>query len=81
MLRDITFALNNYYFSLITLTDWDSMGRVIIQTRGQDFQTLGRAFQTFGWGFSFLVNPEKLGQVFERLGRMFLINGHIKSFG
>ena len=39
------------------MADWDSMGHVITQTRGQAFQTLGRAF-------SFLLNPQKLGRVF-----------------
>ena len=37
-----------------TVTDWDSMGRVITQTRGRAFQTLGRAF-------SFFSNSQKLG--------------------
>ena len=45
----------------VTVTDWDSMGRVIIQTRDRVFQTLGRAF-------SFLLNPQKLGRVFQKLG-------------
>ena len=28
----------------LTVADWDSMGRIITQTRGQAFRTLGRAF-------------------------------------
>ena len=36
------------------------MGRVITQTRGRDFQTLDRAF-------SFLLNPQKIGRVFQKL--------------
>ena len=47
-----------------TMADWDSMGLVITQTRDRAYQTLGRAF-------SFLLNPQKLGRVFQRLGRMF----------
>ena len=47
-----------------TMADWDSMGRVITQTRVRAFQTLGRAFQTTGRAFSFLLNPQKLGRVF-----------------
>ena len=30
--------------SVCTVADWDSMGRVITQTRDQAFQTRGRAF-------------------------------------
>ena len=44
------------------------MSRVITQTRGQAFQTLSRALQTLGRAFSFLGNPQKLGQVFQKLG-------------
>ena len=39
------------------MAPWDSMGRVISQTRCRAFQTLDQAF-------SFLLNPEKLGRVF-----------------
>ena len=35
-----------------TIPDWDSMDRVITQTRGRAFQTPGRAF-------SFPLNPQK----------------------
>ena len=44
-----------------TVTDWDSMGRVITQTRGLAFQRLSQVF-------SFLLNPQKLSRVFEKLG-------------
>ena len=47
-----------------TVADWDSMGCVITQTRGQTFQTLGRAFQTLARAFSFLLNPQTLDRVF-----------------
>ena len=43
-----------------TVVGWDSMGRVMTQTHGLDFQTLGRAF-------SFFLNLEKLGGVFQKL--------------
>ena len=43
------------------LADWDSMGCVITQTRDRACQTLYRAF-------SFLLNPEKLSRVFQKLG-------------
>ena len=46
------------------MVDWDSMGCVITQTRGRAFQTLGRAF-------SFLLNPQKLGRVFQMLDQVF----------
>ena len=48
----------------MTVADWDSMNRVITQTRGRAFETLGRAFQTLGLASSFLLNPQKLGRVF-----------------
>ena len=51
-------------YATCTIGDWDSMGRLITQIRGRAFETLGRAF-------SFLLNPQKLGPVFQRLGRMF----------
>ena len=41
--------LNNVFS---TVTDWDSMDRVTMQTGGRAFQTLGRAF-------SLLVNSQK----------------------
>ena len=44
-----------------TVTDWDSMGRVITQTPGRAFQRLSQVF-------SFLLNPQKLSRVFEKLG-------------
>ena len=46
-----------------TVADWDSMGLVITQTRGRAFQTLGRAF-------IYLLNLQKLGLVFQKLGRV-----------
>ena len=48
------------YSQYNNVADWDSIGRVITETRGRLFQTLGRAF-------SFLLNPQKLGRVFQRL--------------
>ena len=51
-----------------TVVDWNSMGCVITQTRGRVFQTLGRAFPSLGRAFSFLLNPPKLGLVFQKLG-------------
>ena len=39
---------------VFTVAGWDSMGRVITQTRGRVFQVLGRAFQTLSRAFSFL---------------------------
>ena len=45
----------------IKVADWDSMGCVITQTRGRSFQTIVRAF-------SLLLNPQKLGRVFQKLG-------------
>ena len=57
----------------VTVADWDSMGRVIMQTRDRVFQTLGRAF-------SFLLNPQKLGWAFQRLGRMFWNKCFAESF-
>ena len=70
------------------VADWDSMGRVITQTRGRAFQTLGRAF-------SFLLNPQMFGECFKSSAERFkgsttcfetnawpslLIKEHIKSF-
>ena len=49
------------------MADWDNMGRVITQTRARTFQTLTRAFRTLGRAFGFLLNPQKLGQVFQKL--------------
>ena len=54
----------NITLLFITVANWDSMGRVITQTRGRAFQTLGRTF-------SFLLNPQKLGRMFQMLGRAF----------
>ena len=51
----------------ITVVNWDSTGRVIIQTHGRGFQTFGRAFQTFGRGFSFLLSPQNPGRVFRKV--------------
>ena len=45
----------------IKVADWDSMGCVITQTCGRSFQTIVRAF-------SLLLNPQKLGRVFQKLG-------------
>ena len=51
-----------------TVADWDSMVYAIKQT-------FRRAFQTLGWAFSFLLNPQKLGRVFQKLGRVFKMFG------
>ena len=75
----------NFKIGLITVAEWDSVGRVATQARGRAFLTLGRAFQTLGGAFDFLLRLqkfsrvfgklaqmiEKLGQAFERLGRVF----------
>ena len=42
---------------MITVADWNSMDRVITQTRGR--------------AFSFLLNPQKLGRVFQKPGWAF----------
>ena len=44
-----------------TVADWDRMDRVITKTRGRAFQTLGQAF-------SFLLNSQMLGRLFQKLG-------------
>ena len=51
-----------------TVTDWDSMGHVIMQTFSQAYQTLGRFFQTLDQDFNFQLRIQKLGRVFESLG-------------
>ena len=51
-------------YLITTVADWDSMGRVITQTRTQ-------AFQTLGWAFSFLLSPQKPGWVFQKHGWAF----------
>ena len=56
---------------IYTVADWDSMGRVITQTRARAFQTLAQAFRTLGQAFGFLLNPQKLGQVFQKLSWVF----------
>ena len=43
----LSFLPSHYQFRNNTVADWDIMGRVITQTRGQAFQTLGRAFSFF----------------------------------
>ena len=52
-----------HFLKNITVTDWDSIGRVIAQTRGRAFQTLGRVF-------NFLLNTQTLGRAFQRPRRM-----------
>ena len=49
------------------MADWDSMGRVITQTRGRASQTLERAFQTLSRAFSFLLSSQKPERVFQKL--------------
>ena len=55
----------------LAVADWDSMGRVITQARGRAFQTLDQAFQTLGRAFTFFLNSQKLGRVFQGLERIF----------
>ena len=40
----VTVTLCSEYIST-TLADWDSIGRVVTQTRGRVFQAIGRAFK------------------------------------
>ena len=54
-----------------TVADWDSMGRVVTQTRGRAFQTLDRVFQTLGGAFDFLLRLQKFGGVFGKLSQVF----------
>ena len=49
---------------LITVTDWDSMGRIATKTHG-------RAFQTLAQSFDFLLRLQRLNRVFKKLGRVF----------
>ena len=81
------FKFHGFYLRKTTLADWNSMGRDIIQTSVRTFQTLGQAFQTLGRAFAFLLNPQKLGRVFQkliwafqRLGRMFWKKCSAESF-
>ena len=46
------------------VADWDSVDRVVTQTRGRVFQTLDRAFQTLGEAFNFLLRFQKLDRMF-----------------
>ena len=48
----------------ITVSYWDGMGCVIIQTRDRAFQTLGQAF-------SFLLNLQRLAECFKSLTECF----------
>ena len=43
------------------------MDRVVTQTRGLAFQTFDRAFRTLRRALGFLLNPPKLGRVFQKL--------------
>ena len=52
--------------AVFTVADWDSMERVIIETRGWAFQTLGQAFD-------FLFSLQKLDWVFQKVIWMFQI--------
>ena len=53
------------------MADWDNMARVAIKTRGQAFRRIGRVFQNPDRAFGFLLMLQKLGRVFEKLGRVF----------
>ena len=46
--------------ALSIVADWDSMDRVITQTRIRAFETLGQSFQFLDRAFSFPLNPQKL---------------------
>ena len=46
--------------ALSIVADWDSMNRVITQTRSRAFETLGQSFQFLDRAFSFPLNPQKL---------------------
>ena len=63
---------------LDTVSEWDSMERVVTQTHDQAFQTLDQVFQTLSQAFQILLRPfdsllqlQMLGRVFENLGRVF----------
>ena len=47
------------------------MDRVVTQTRDQAFQTIVQTFQNLSQAFDFLLRPQNLEQLFERLGLMF----------
>lgn len=47
----------------ITDADWNSMGSVMTQMRGQAFQKLGQAFRI-------IFRIQRLGQLFGKLGRV-----------
>ena len=60
----------NFKIGLITVAEWDSVGRVVTQARGRAFLTLGRAFQTLGGAFDFLLRLQKFSRVFGKLAQM-----------
>ena len=51
-----------------TVADWNSVCRVITQKHNGVFQTLGPDFRIPGKAFGFLVDLNKLGRVFQKLG-------------
>ena len=50
---------------------WNSMGRVVAQTRGRVFQTLSRVFETLSRAFDIILRLQNHGGEFERLGPVF----------
>ena len=64
MLLISTFSFLLFLYTVCTVADWDSMCRVVIQTRGRAFQTLGRILY-------FLRKLQNLARVFKKLGPAF----------
>ena len=85
----LSFLLSHYQFRNNTVADWDIMGRVITQTRGQAFQTLGRAFSFFLKASKarssvskarLSVSKSWLHVLKQMLGRLFLPTDTLKVF-
>ena len=72
----LSFLPSHYQFRNNTVADWDIMGRVITQTRGQAFQTLGRAFSFFLKA----SKPRSSAVLKQMLGRLFLPTDTLKVF-
>ena len=85
----LSFLPSHYQFRNNTVDDWDIMGRVITQTRGQAFQTLGRAFSFFLKASKarssvskarLSVSKSWLHVLKQMLGRLFLPTDTLKVF-
>ena len=85
----LSFLPSHYQFRNNTVADWDIMGRVITQTRGQAFQTLGRAFSFFLKASKarssvskarLSVSKSWLHVLKQMLGRLFLPTDTLKVF-